>query len=507
MPSVSSPVRTVVRASSYNIYVDLEVDREHVLIIHGYTGAYDLVSANASRWLRALDRRPPKPLYGSWSDQASQESCHSPSSQTIDLLTRRGYLTQLTIEEERDRFDHIVEVTHKRSLSRAPLYVVMPTYDCNLRCAYCFQDHMRTDSRYSRLLRCVDVSTVDRIVGSFSHIERHHGIVPDTAITRNVLFFGGEPLLRTSHTAVSRMMDKVRSMGPAVFTAVSNATELEAFADRLGPDGISRIQITLDGPRQRHDERRIYSDGSGSFEKIVANIDLALSLGVYIDVRMNIDKTNLNDIGELANFFVDRRWVENPQFSAYAAAVHGSLNKTGKGVLLNSHELSEKMGSLAAQVPAIAHIATPNDALRWKFQSILGRGAALQPPMKASYCGAHSGMYVDAFCDIYACWERTGDPNLRVGHIEENGSVNFVGAKLAEWHSRNVTSNETCAQCRYSMYCGGGCAVLAEGLHGTVYGNYCDAFARRFRQTLAETYSADSFTDALDEHVVSMRNL
>ena len=53
--------------------------------------------------------------------------------------------------------------TRRHTFERAmrPSYILMPTYQCNLRCAYCFQDHMRTKPELSHLLR-----TMSRDMGS-----------------------------------------------------------------------------------------------------------------------------------------------------------------------------------------------------------------------------------------------------------------------------------------------------------------------------------------------------
>jgi uncharacterized protein len=39
------------------------------------------------------------------------------------------------------------------------------------------------------------------------------------------------------------------------------------------------------------------------------------------------------------------------------------------------------------------------------------------------------------------------------------------------------------------VYCGGGCAVLAEGQHGDMHTNHCDGFGKRFRASVAEAYA------------------
>lgn len=98
-------------------------------------------------------------------------------------------------------------------------------------------------------------------------------------------------------------------------------------------------------------------------------------------------------------------------------------------------------------------------------------------------------MYViDAFADIYACWERTGDPEVRIGAIDADGTVRVNSATLEMWRRRNVTTNEVCRQCRYATWCGGGCAAYADHDHGDMYHNYCDGFGRRFRATVAHAY-------------------
>jgi uncharacterized protein len=98
-------------------------------------------------------------------------------------------------------------------------------------------------------------------------------------------------------------------------------------------------------------------------------------------------------------------------------------------------------------------------------------------------------MYViDAFGDIYACWERTGDPGVRIGAIDATGAVFMNRAILDNWRSRSVVSNPVCRKCRYAVYCGGGCAVLAEDQQGEMHANHCDGFSKRFRSSVADAY-------------------
>jgi uncharacterized protein len=129
-----------------------------------------------------------------------------------------------------------------------------------------------------------------------------------------------------------------------------------------------------------------------------------------------------------------------------------------------------------------------DDSLREQARNIFD-GAMFTPKFRSAFCGAHATMYViDAFADIYACWERTGYPNIRIGHIDASGNVLMNRSVMERWRRRNNVSNPVCRKCRYAASCGGGCAILAESKHGDMYTNHCDGYANRFRASVAEAY-------------------
>ncbi len=479
----------MLRTSSYTIYASLPGEDQQMLLVHGYTGAYDKVSRSVAQYLLSLEAGPPpKPLYGEWrSEPALERSEHAspPSESTIAALARRGYLTTMSVSEEEGYVARLIKKRHAREMEHVN-YIFMPTYDCNLRCGYCFQHHMRAQSEFRHLLRSMSHEVVDRIFGAIPAIERSHGIAPDAAGRRNIGLFGGEPLLARNRPIVEYIMAKARGLGPAEFWAVSNATELDAYQGLLGPDGIATIQITLDGPADEHDRRRIRPDGSGSYEQIAPNIDLCLSLGVRIQIRVNVDPANLREVPRLAEEIVAKGWDRSPGFSVYTAPIapnqHVPIEKT-----FDRWRLDQGIDELRALHPAMRVIGRPDDGMQASARRMFDQRQTA-PSLTTSFCSAYTGMYIfDAFGDIYACWERTGDARIRIGRVLDGGDVELNGlAKM--WHSRTPASNPTCRKCRYAFHCGGGCAVLAEGQSGKFFANHCDGYADRFRHSVAMAY-------------------
>lgn len=478
------------RTSSYAIWLELPDGAQDMLLIHGYTGAYDRVSRPVVAYLRTLQARPHRPLHGEWAPEpGTGGDAQRPSDTTLQVLKKRGYLTEMTVEEEEAFYTKLAAQRHFRAVHRAPSYILLPTYQCNLRCPYCFQDHMRTDPANRHLLRTMQPEMVDRIIKGMAYIEAAHGVPPDADVTRNVTFFGGEPLLAESRPVIEYIVERLFALGKANITAITNGTELHHYRHLLGPDKIRHLQITIDGPPAVHDQRRIHADGTGSFERIAQNVDMALDQGVKISVRMNIDRNNIQLLPELGEVFAARGWTGRAGFSAYVAPVHGPAERTGPKTTFSSWELGQALAALQDQHPGLRSIGGADDVLGARVRQIFDKRADPMPGFKSDFCGAHTSMYiVDAFGDLYACWERTGDPSIRIGSITPSGEVLMARAVLEQWRTRSVTSNPVCRRCRYSSYCGGGCAALAEEHSGTIHANHCDSFARRFRHSAVSAY-------------------
>jgi uncharacterized protein len=489
------------RTSSYVIFVDLPGNNDEMLLVHGYNGAFDKVSKPVAMYLRSLDSRTPtKPLYGAWTWDASslRGSVSAPSDATLERLIARGYLTKLTADSEEALFTTFVENMHKRTMAAAPQYIFMPTYDCNLRCPYCFQDKMRTDASLHHLITTMTPEVIDRIFRGIRKIESMLHNAVDVR-KRKIGFFGGEPLLSSSRPAVKYIIESAQRLGGASFWAVTNGTELAAYEDLLSPELLSFLQITLDGPPEEHDKRRIYADGSGSFHLISRNITMALEKGVAVSVRVNVDRNNLAQLPAVADVLSAYGWSSNPLFSCYTAPIHAENDRTPRSSTMDSWELDDAQSQLQQKFPQMSAVTRPSARQKHAAQSIFSHRAEQLSVLRDSFCSAHSGMYIfDAFADIYACWERTGDASIRIGSIREDNSVWLNKANLDLWRTRTVVSNPICRKCRYALHCGGGCAVQAFGRTGKYHMNFCDGFASVFRTGVAEAYAAHESGAKLD---------
>src|SRR5262249_13123536 len=155
----------------------------------------------------------------------------------------------------------------------------------------------------------------------------------------------------------------------------------------IGPDGISFIQITLDGSASEHDRRRIGPTRAPTFDRISRNIDLALSLGAQVKVRINADKANVNSIPELADEMGARGWFACEGFSAYATPVHDSPENSHDSCGLGTWSLSRSLAELAQSHPLVRQIEGGDSSLKRRVRQILrGEKDPLQS-FQPTFCG------------------------------------------------------------------------------------------------------------------------
>jgi uncharacterized protein len=438
-----------VRPSSYTIYVPVE-SGERFLLVHGYTGAVDVVDASVVRWMMRLE--PVKllefPTYdatavakaeatqrlngralpiltrrvASGNNEAidimrsfSVESGDDVTmdATTIDALLSRGYLTRKTSVEEEAYLARIASLLYERDKRTGVGFLFIPTYACNLRCPYCFEKTLYKQGQdFQHGIgpdwrgRVMDTAMADHAFAAMREIE------PNPERVWYVEFYGGEPLMSHTKPIVEYVLMKGLDQGYHGFRATTNGAELHTFDALLGPELISSLQITIDGPPTVHDARRFLYKKQGTFDRIARNITMALEREVTISVRVNVDRRNAGAIRELSQLFNHYGWTSNPRFSSYLA-----------NVILNESKSAATRFESEADMAEHVRAGEPTAPIReidWGISDNLIASVSSGHPMhlKSHFCGAATGMFLlDPFGHIYTCWELVGEPHARVGEF------------------------------------------------------------------------------------------
>lgn len=167
--------------------------------------------------------------------------------------------------------------------SKAHLFTLhfLPTMQCQLNCPYCFEKGIFRDGIMSKETMDSAVKWLDEYCAINSEIDE-----------LGIIFFGGEPLLRknTVKEAAAAFHNLANKRKIDFWTGLTTNGELLDIdtASSLAKHNWKKLQITLDGPQDIHDQRRVGKKLKPTFNKIVANIQAILA-GEQIDsVRLNI---------------------------------------------------------------------------------------------------------------------------------------------------------------------------------------------------------------------------
>lgn len=445
------------RSSNYNIYVKLS-DSDEYLLVHGYTGAIDLVKNSVVGFLKYFDGK----------------NYNGVNPATVELLKKRGYLTEKSFDDEKARVKELAELIQQKSKGASFYFII--TYDCNLRCVYCYEKNLRQKGKQWVQTR-MSKELVDKAFQAMKKIESE----PDIKCSKNIGLYGGEPLLASNYDIVEYIFNKGTEKG-YVFNAVTNGVDLDKYLPFLGKGKIERLQITLDGLPEEHNKRRFLADKRGSFNMIADNITRVLRTGVFINLRINIDQKNINGLEILSDIFYQKGWVKFNNFSPYTVPLHHSGKPLKKSYFTLGDFMSE-MDSIRSRKMGIIR-ENDYDVLT-NFKNALRKGSLLH--FRASHCGSNRGMYLfDPFGDIYACWDAVGNQNNKVGAYYSE--LSLIQTEIDKWHKRIISAIPECSKCKYAFFCGGGCAQFAYNRSGCYFSSYCSDFPKVFHKFVPIAY-------------------
>lgn len=164
--------------------------------------------------------------------------------------------------------------------------VLLPSLKCNLSCHYCYEKDK------SLILTNDKISSLKTFFKN--QVKKRKYIA--------VRWSGGEILTswKTVRELSMYIIEQCKSQNCSfIASAISNGSLLtKEIVDEMLECNIKSLQITFDGDRVRHNEVRKFKDGTGTYDKIMNNIELA-SKKMKVIIRINLDKKNFKTIENL----------------------------------------------------------------------------------------------------------------------------------------------------------------------------------------------------------------
>jgi len=358
--------------------------------------------------------------------------------------TARGalaeYLSQqgLVVPADRDELDlaaqlHEIPFESDESLG----LMLLPHENCNFRCTYCYEEFAK------------NAMNPDVVEGVIALVRRR-------APTLRILslgWFGGEPLL--AFNIVEDVATRLREICAANGVAFSSEMTTNGYlldaerARRCIAAGITRYQITLDGPPESHNQTRRLVGGGGTFERIFANLchlrDHAD--GFHVAIRVNFSPVSLPKLPE----FVQRlgqTFGHDDRFSMRFRPIGrwGGPNDQHLIVCGKDEGADQEVSLMAMASNAGFSLQT------W--------ASGMRPFGTVCYAANPRHFVIGSDGIVYKCTVAFNDPRNHVGRIDRQGNLNLRDDLVRIWTRSGEETDEGCRTCGFRPACQGNLCPL-----------------------------------------------
>lgn len=194
------------------------------------------------------------------------------------------------------------------------ILTIVPTYRCNFRCPYCYQDHengwvMREDTQ-DAIIRFVKKN-----ISNYTSVE--------------ISWFGGEPLLCAD--MIVKINGAIRQICKARYKTFQSTITTNGYLltkelfEQLLDCGIRRYFITLDGLEAEHDRQRYLVNRSGTFQTTLNNLLSIKTVPRHryftVHIRSNISKANLDALDDYLAY-MHERFADDSRFAFFFRQVY-----------------------------------------------------------------------------------------------------------------------------------------------------------------------------------------
>ncbi|MBI9098116.1 MAG: radical SAM protein [Spirochaetaceae bacterium] len=372
----------------------------------------------------------------------------------IEEYKEKGYLIDES-EEEKIYKNSYLNFLDNRDDSEIQIFFV-PWYTCNFRCTYCYQEG------YSEKDESLSQEVMDSF---FSYVNKEFA-----GKKKYITVFGGEPLLpgEKSKAAIDYFVTKAGENNLDL-AFVTNGYSLEEYIPILKKGHIREIQITVDGPEVVHNKRRPLAGGKDTFKNIVNGIDKSLEAGFAVNLRTVVDKENMNDLVQLADYAIEKGWTANPLFKTQLGRNYElHFCQSDQNKLYDRVSLYRDLYQLIVAHPQLIQYHRP----AYSISKFIFENGDLPEPLFDSCPACKTEWAFDFTGRIYSCTATVGKEGESLGtyYPVESRREEII----EQWESRDVTTIDKCHDCSLQLACGGGCGSVAKNNHsGEIHSPDC----------------------------------
>jgi|GEM_PF-4381936 len=364
----------------------------------------------------------------------------------VRQLVRDGFAVGDEVDERRLFAKEFDGIRYNRSRI-FPLLTI--TSACNIGCTYCYEEGIAV-ARMS-----------DEVVGGVLRwMERR--IVDDGIREIHPGLFGGEPLLYPE--TLFAIMDGLGRLSEQYgigtsFYCSSNGIKLTPqLAEQLADRGLTQLQISLDGSKDIHNERRVTKGGKPTFEHSLRGLQAAVGVIPNVTVKVNFDRHNRNHIAPVLDRIVAEGWRErvDVKLEAIALQIPGSKVRHPEELVIppESTEMAETYALLSLECKERG-IKVSEDT------------AHTTPCMMSS----DHGVIIGSDGQIYKCISLVGRDEFAVGSVFDDEYDRVEYDKQMDTHKRLDECFEE--RCAYVPVCAGGCAYESVVRTGHYAKRFC----------------------------------
>ena len=178
-----------------------------------------------------------------------------------------------------NQISSLVRVYNKKKGVRG--YTILPTFGCNARCIYCYEEGMKQVTMTPEIIEQTIRYIIDTHIGN----------------TVKLSWFGGEPLLGVR--IIDRICEGMREAELEYKSSmISNGSLIttEIIEKMAGDWHLDHIQISMDGAEADYKYRKHYRSYEDYYHQVMDAVSRMSEAGIAVNIRCNVDEGNWEHI-------------------------------------------------------------------------------------------------------------------------------------------------------------------------------------------------------------------